>query len=393
MPSAAKARVAIARRQNVAGGGPCRHAAADVILLTDRPSDGHRLVSALGLANTCAVIGVHQVITRLQTASVVICDVALDNVATTELLQSALASLRQPGMHGVVFLARDPSQLTLAQAKALGVEVILPSGAPPAEINAAVRGLLTKGQSVASTASAAADPVRAGVSKATTALGDMFLRASRNQAMSTAVLERGGDAIINAIQQSSIQSWLDLVWRFDDLTYQHCLLVAGLVAAFTFKLGLSLPQQRLLAQAALLHDVGKAKIPHAILNKPSALTADELKIMRTHASIGFDMLVRQRDLDARLLDVVRHHHEYIDGSGYPDGLRGNQISQFVRATTICDIYAAMIERRPYKHPKSSESAFGILHEMRGKIDENLLVTFEAMIVQATPEKLKRVAIG
>ncbi len=91
----------------------------------------------------------------------------------------------------------------------------------------------------------------------------------RGEAVSIAELDRGASAMLGAVKKGKIRSWLDVVWQFDDITYQHCLLVAGLCAAFALRLGLTPNHQHLLLQAALIHDIGKARIPKAILNKPA----------------------------------------------------------------------------------------------------------------------------
>ena len=125
----------------------------------------------------------------------------------------------------------------------------------------------------------------------------------------------------------------------------------------------------------MLHDVGKAKIPLAILNKPGRLTDEELSVMRTHAAAGYELLRQQGQYGADVLEVVLRHHELLDGSGYPDGLAGPQINDLVRLVTICDIYAALIERRPYKPPMPPARAFNILQEMGQKLEGALVHAF------------------
>ena len=206
-------------------------------------------------------------------------------------------------------------------------------------------------------------------------LSDFFDAAHRRSQISLDALKQGGDAVIEAVGRARIRVWLDVVWRYDDVTYQHCLLVAGLASAFSRAIGLSLESQRLLAQAALVHDIGKAHVPHAILTKTGRLSAAEMTVMQSHVTIGHAMLFNQDGFEPNLLDIVRHHHEYLDGSGYPDRLRGAEISQFVRMVTICDIYAALIERRPYKAPMAAPAALAALAALGPKLDTGLLGAF------------------
>ncbi|MFD0938235.1 HD-GYP domain-containing protein, partial [Methylobacterium trifolii] len=192
--------------------------------------------------------------------------------------------------------------------------------------------------------------------------------------VTAAAIEAGAEIIDRAIHETGIRDWLEMVWRFDDATHQHCLLVAGLAAAFGRNLGLRPQDCHRLTKGALLHDIGKTRIPVAILNKPARLDEAELRVMRTHPVIGYEMLLGG-GFDDLMLSVVRSHHELLDGSGYPDGLKGSQIPDLVRLVTICDIYAALIERRPYKAPMSMDRAYAILVEMGPKLDADLVCAF------------------
>jgi putative nucleotidyltransferase with HDIG domain len=158
-------------------------------------------------------------------------------------------------------------------------------------------------------------------------------------------------------------------------SYRHCLFVTGFAVAYAQHLGMREDDQRRLARAALLHDVGKAFIPVAILDKPGPLTLEEMEEMRQHPRRGFDALTAQGGFPPEMLDVVLHHHEFLDGTGYPDGLNGKEISDIVRLTTIVDIYAALVEKRAYRLQFTHAKAFGMMEEMGDKIDQHLLHAF------------------
>jgi putative nucleotidyltransferase with HDIG domain len=158
------------------------------------------------------------------------------------------------------------------------------------------------------------------------------------------------DEILKAIKQSSLREWLSTVGRHHTHTYRHCLFVTGFAVAFAQHLGMRENDQRRLARAALLHDVGKAFIPVAILDKSGKLNDEEKDKIRQHARLGYEALLEQGGFPPEMLDVVLHHHELLDGSGYPDGLRGDRISDIVRLTTIVDIHAALVEKRAYRLP-------------------------------------------
>ena len=181
--------------------------------------------------------------------------------------------------------------------------------------------------------------------------------------------------ILKAIRHSSLREWLTTVGCHHTDTYRHCLFVTGFAVAFAQHLGMREDDQRRLARAALLHDVGKAYIPVTILDKPGKLTEEEMNEIRKHPRPGYDVLAAQGGFPPEMLDVVLHHHEFLDGTGYPNGLRGNQISDIVRLITIVDIYAALVEKRAYRMPFTHAKAFSIMEGMGGKLDQQLLQAF------------------
>jgi putative nucleotidyltransferase with HDIG domain len=184
--------------------------------------------------------------------------------------------------------------------------------------------------------------------------------------------------ILKAIKHSSLRAWLTTVGCHHIDSYRHCLFVTGFAVAFAQHLGMREDDQRRLTRAALLHDVGKAFIPVAILDKPGVLTDEEMREIREHPRRGHDALAKQGGFPPEMLDVVLHHHELLDGTGYPDRLRGEEISDIVRLTTIVDIYAAMVERRAYRLPFTHAEAYANLEAMGGKLDPHLLHAFRAV---------------
>ncbi|WP_267428596.1 HD domain-containing phosphohydrolase [Methylobacterium sp. GC_Met_2] len=188
------------------------------------------------------------------------------------------------------------------------------------------------------------------------------------------VADAGTDLVVRAVSENGVYDWVRAVRQFDDATHQHCLIVAALAAAFSGALGLRTADRHRLTKAALLHDVGKIHVPLEILNKPGRLNHSEMVVMRTHAARGHAMLA-QGDFDADLLAAVRSHHEMLDGTGYPDGLKGWEIPDFVRLVTVCDVYGALVERRSYRAPMSGGEAYSILQGMVGQLDGDLTRAF------------------
>jgi len=134
----------------------------------------------------------------------------------------------------------------------------------------------------------------------------------------------------------------------DDYSYMHSVAVAALMAALAKQLNLDDAQTRMAAKAGLMHDMGKAVMPLHILNKPGKLTDEEFDLIRTHPRQGHALLVAGGSDHDEVLDVCLHHHEKMDGSGYPDKLPGDQISLFARMGAVCDVYDAITSNRPYK---------------------------------------------
>jgi len=134
----------------------------------------------------------------------------------------------------------------------------------------------------------------------------------------------------------------------DDYTYMHSVAVCALMVALARELGLNEEQIRQAGMAGLLHDIGKMAIPDEVLSKPGALSDDEFMVIRRHSEFGHAILSRSQNIDEVCLDVCLHHHEKIDGSGYPHKLKGDEISLFAKMGAVCDVYDAITSNRPYK---------------------------------------------
>lgn len=134
----------------------------------------------------------------------------------------------------------------------------------------------------------------------------------------------------------------------DDYTYMHSVAVCALMVALARQLGFDDAQTRSAGVAGLLHDLGKVAMPSDILNKPRRLTDEEFAVMKSHPFEGHRILQQGQGVDAVALDVVLHHHEKTNGSGYPEGLSGDEISVFAKMGAVCDVYDAITSNRPYK---------------------------------------------
>ncbi|MFN3675855.1 MAG: HD-GYP domain-containing protein [Sphingomonas pseudosanguinis] len=165
----------------------------------------------------------------------------------------------------------------------------------------------------------------------------------------------------------------------DQYTYIHSVAVATLMMGLARHLGLPKDDIRVAGMAGLLHDIGKMQVAPAIVDKAGKLTINELAEMRQHPRLGYDVLVGIEDLDPRIVDVCRHHHEKMDGTGYPDGLRDDQLSVFVRMSAICDVYDAVTSIRPYKRAWSPHEALARMASWQGHLDPEMLRAFIASL--------------
>jgi putative nucleotidyltransferase with HDIG domain len=214
-----------------------------------------------------------------------------------------------------------------------------------------------------------------GVAAAHSVMVRIFERLPAGEPLKFSDVVEAENRILKAIKHTSLREWLTTVGCHHVESYRHCLFVTGFAVAFAQHLGMREDDQRRLSRAALLHDVGKAFIPVVLLDKQGPLTGAETNEIRKHPRLGHDALAAQGGFPPEMLDVVLHHHELLDGSGYPDRLRGDQISDIVRLMTIVDIHTALVEKRAYRMPFTHTRAFEMMEAMGGKLDQHLLRAF------------------
>ena len=176
----------------------------------------------------------------------------------------------------------------------------------------------------------------------------------------------------------------------DSYTQGHVDRVSAMALSIGKRMRLSPTELEALRLGGALHDIGKMGIPEEILNKPGPLTEKEWAVMKTHTDIGYKICLPLKKNLGKALDVIRHHHEKLDGSGYPDGLRGSEISITARIMAVADIYDALSTDRPYRKAMSKSKALEILREemMEGKLDQ---VPVECLIDIVSEEELNTAA--
>ncbi|MCA3243546.1 MAG: HD-GYP domain-containing protein [Rubrivivax sp.] len=161
----------------------------------------------------------------------------------------------------------------------------------------------------------------------------------------------------------------------DDYSYMHSVAVCALMVSLGRHIGLDEDQCREAGQAGLLHDIGKALMPLEVLNKPGKLTDAEFAVMREHPQRGHQLLAEGRAASSVTLDVALHHHERIDGTGYPHRLDGDAIDRYARMGAVCDVYDAITSNRPYKAGWDPATAVARMASWKGHFDTTLFAAF------------------
>jgi putative two-component system response regulator len=181
----------------------------------------------------------------------------------------------------------------------------------------------------------------------------------------------------------------------DPYTHGHCERLSDYSARLAQHLGLADDQIIALRRAGVVHDIGKIAVPDAVLLKPAKLTQDEWKLIQEHPVVGERICAPLKSFRS-VLPIIRHHHEKFDGSGYPDGLRGENIPITARVLQIVDVYDALTTERPYKKAFSITEALQTMKEEVGKgwWDAHVFDQFETLVRNGTADFLSRgAAVG
>ncbi|MBP8867034.1 MAG: HD-GYP domain-containing protein [Propionivibrio sp.] len=209
------------------------------------------------------------------------------------------------------------------------------------------------------------------------AVTSMFQEARMGKAVDTANAQKLVEEINDSVSRNpGALISLARLKTADDYTYMHSVAVCALMIALSKQLGLSEQETRRAGIAGLLHDLGKMLVPMEVLNKPGKLTDEEFAIIKKHPEEGHRLLFGNPGADEVMLDVVLHHHEKIDGTGYPKGLKGEEISLFAKMGAVCDVYDAITSNRPYKAGwPPSESLRKMAEWAKGHFDQRVFQAF------------------
>ena len=290
----------------------------------------------------------------------------------------------------VIFVTDQGSRLDRVRARAVGATDFVQ---PPVNASALLTKLYGDFQCVRGKPKFC-DEASPGIVAALESVQAAFALAWLGAPFDQTAMNGAAEAITDQVEEQGLASWIETVRRHRSHTYRHSLLVTGLAVGFGLQLGFSRTDTMRLSFAGIMHDIGKAKIPASILEKPGALDADEMDVIKQHPMFGWQALRNVSGIPAEIMDAVLHHHEFLDGTGYPHGLAGRAISDFVRLLTIVDIFAALIEGRCYKSASSCDAAYQVLLDMGARtrlasgrgISRRLAVAGGPPIAQSRPAR-------
>lgn len=331
----------------------------------------------------------------LTDAEQVVVDVDLRDMNSVGQLKHALE--RVPAIKARTFLIDDggSERLLRVQANALGAtrHMVRKFALNQLRREYSVTGRARR--SAAAESALRADTGGVSIAEAERSLEVLFEGVLSDAPTSPDVVSQAAAGVLASVKAVGADAWLASVRRHHEGTFQHCLLVTGVAAGFAKGAKLGSGQASALMNAALLHDVGKAVIPRHILDKPGKLTPEEFEAVKLHPGAGFDYLSKHGNVAPLVLDAVRHHHEALDGSGYPDRLRGAEIGPLTRILTVCDIFAALIETRPYKETRTPREAINMLVDMSisSKVDYAAVRTLGGSFGIPLPEQFGEVVRG
>ena len=220
------------------------------------------------------------------------------------------------------------------------------------------------------------DRARATVERSRLAVTAMFNEARLGHAVQIAIIGPMVDDIAASVaRDASAMLKVTRLKSKNEYTYLHSVAVCALMINLARRLDLSEEEARRIGMAGLLHDIGKMAVPDTILDKPGTLDDAEWRAIRNHPEAGHRLLSGSANIDALALDVCLHHHERIDGRGYPYGKKAEQISIYARMGAICDVYDALTSNRPYKTSWSPNEALAKMLEWEGHFDPDILDAF------------------
>lgn len=317
-------------------------------------------------------------------AKLMIVDADLDDVETIAKIRADISGPYSGTKK--LFVADEANRRQVVQANALGADVLIPRDADIAEIRKRIKPLLGEDGALAEVP--ITESGRVAIEKLETLNSSIYETVKKAGSLPMKDVDACTDTVIESLRENDVSSWLAAVRRHHSYTYRHSMHVTGLAVAFGLELGIRQADVERLAIGALMHDIGKTQIPLSILDKPGSLTPNERVVMRRHPALGANILIRDGQFACEVIEIALSHHEYLDGTGYPEGLKGHEIGDLTRIMTIVDTCAALVDRRTYKEPLDGAKAYDMMCDMEGKLEPALLDAFKPVALSVKPSSVQ-----
>ena len=208
---------------------------------------------------------------------------------------------------------------------------------------------------------------------------DIAKAVANNTPLDRSAINSSCNPLIDCVSNNQHKYVLMGLRKHNNYTYTHSMRVAVFMAVFAQAYNVSKSEMSVLTTGGFLHDVGKMVMPQSLLNKTSSLSDKDWVTMRDHARQSKSIVDKIAEVNAAISVIAEQHHERLDGSGYPHGLKGSQVNELGRMAAIADVYAGLTDERPYKHALNADDAFSIMHQMGPALDQHLLSLFREVI--------------
>lgn len=218
------------------------------------------------------------------------------------------------------------------------------------------------------------------LTQSVTVFRDCFGNAARGQPLPMQRIKDTCSRLVEVATSRHLDELLINVRRHDDYTYVHSMRAAIYMTLLGHALGLRDDDLLILACGGLFHDLGKTMIPREILNKPGLLSAEEYAIVKGHVEASGEMLSRTPNVHRGVTTIVMQHHEKLDGTGYPNGLKGSALNELARLAAIADVFSALTDARPYKAPMQPAEAIALMQSTPQHLDQHFLKLFRSVLL-------------
>lgn len=352
-----------------------KHSSPDIVLISDSPSRSKKLSGILDPWFQIGTVPLEEIGSLDPPAkSIFVISAKLENAATLRSIRQLLTKHDRPS----IFVFATFNSAAMAKAKAARATECFVWPLNAVDLVGAVRKALSL--RVEESWKLLDELQVNALESCATTMRTCFSQCRNGQDLPLTAIRDTTEKIAAAAGDTPLETWLGSIEHYHDYTFTHCMFVCFTVVAFAQAIGIKNGDLTHLTLGALLHDIGKSRVPIAILDKPAKLVAEEWQIMQQHPEFSRQILAAEQQLDKDTVDMAVHHHEKLDGTGYPDGLKEAQISDVVRLTAIADVYSALVDKRSYKPGFPRQKALEIMATMGDALDQDFVKTFAEFIM-------------